>query len=168
MDKRRTDRVPTIQDIADSIEQICGDDEITSKIVLKYITSLNTALQNGGPFESFIDPSTISSYFWPYGPPPDINIQSTPKQVEPFISRRHTIKDNTLPILNKMQQEMGRKLLQQDLIVIGKMISSELSIPLKKKTRQSKARILEWIASNYDAIDPVLLSFVQRFRESQA
>ena len=40
---------------------------------------------------------------------------------------------------------MGMKLRQQDLIGIGRQIASNLQIPLKKKERQSKVGILEWI-----------------------
>ena len=60
MDRKRTDRIQSLNDIVDTINQMTGDDEILSKIALKFVSSLKVSLRNGGPYDVFFDSSKIS------------------------------------------------------------------------------------------------------------
>ena len=164
MDKRRTEKVPSLADLATSIDQISGDDEITTKLVLKFVTSLNAALEGGGPFDSFYDAAHIGATFWPYASPPEIRISRSAPVSQP-VSLRRTIKVDSMPILNRIQQAAGRKMLQSDLAGLGKLISDEINVPLKKKTKQSKARILEWMGACWERIEPNIEEYIRKFKE---
>lgn len=174
MDRKRTDRIQSLNDIVETINKMAGDDEVLTKIALKFISSLKVSLQNGGPFDIYFDSSNIATNFWPYGPPPELLPQSPEEKEEefdvseiiPHTPTRRSITEDTAPILHKIQQEMGMKLRQQDLIAIGRKISSNLQIPLKKKERQSKVGILEWMQSNWEIIEPAISQIILEYRSS--
>ena len=174
MDRKRADRIQSLNDIVETINRMAGDDEILTKIALKFISSLKVSLQNGGPFDIYFDSSNIATNFWPYGQPPEIlpqnldekNDNSTNLEMVPHTPTRRSITEDTAPILHKIQQEMGMKLRQQDLIAIGKKISVSLQIPLKKKERQSKVGILEWMQANWETIEPTISETVLEYRNS--
>lgn len=175
MDRKRSDRIQSLNDIVDTISQMTGDDEILTKIALKFISSFKIALENDAPLDIFFDSSNIATNFWPYGPPPELIPQNFEEKNEipldtppPHAPTRRSITEDTEPILHKIQQEMGIKLRQQDLIGIGRQIANNLEIPLKKKERQSKVGILEWMQTNWETIEPSLSENIIQYKNSIA
>lgn len=173
MERKRSDRIQSLNDIANSIIKMTGDDEILTKISLTFISSLKTAIENNEQLTKFYDPSSIAINFWPYGSPPqagDDEINEIPEinqlGIQPTLDHptRRTMNDNSLHILHKMQQETGKKLSQFDLIHIAKHISTKLKIPLKKRERQSKVRVLEWIQTNFEIIEPALPELLHEYK----
>ena len=60
MDRKRSDRIQSLNDIVDTISQMTGDDEILTKIALKFISSFKIALENDAPLDIFFDSLQIT------------------------------------------------------------------------------------------------------------
>jgi hypothetical protein len=166
---RREQRPETVQQLAESIEKMVGDDEILSKIVLAYLGRLRSLLQAGIiPDEAFYNRIFVSH--WPYSadPPSLEDFGRTEKCPEVQVPRAD-IGANERTYLSEIQRQLGRKVKGGELFALCKELAVKTGIRFRKKFQVSKTRALSWLVENSDLIEPcfssVLIPWIAKQKE---
>jgi hypothetical protein len=139
--------------IAKSIEKITDDDEILSKIALRYLRDLRGHLDAGRvPPPGFFTNVFASS--WPYEPdaPSPEEICGPPVVVE-ILAPPAEMGDTERLCLMEIQKGIGRSVKLAELTSFCRVLASRAGVRLPKKHIVSKARLLTWIADTYDVLE---------------
>ena len=167
--KKAESKLETIEKLSEAIERIIGDDEILVKIALNFTHKLNDHLDSvegiSGPL---FDPSKIVEHCWPYARnPPSLEDLSVPRTVFQTKELRKGNSSNfEADILSLIQRSLGKKVKMSDLRKIASVISKKISVPLKKRSTQSKKRIIEWLYTNWEKAEPHINESVLLIQEN--
>ena len=162
-------KLGTLVELSEAIEKMVGDDETLVKIGLNFIHKLNTHLDSHEEIsESIFDPNKIAEQCWPYArDPPSLEALSVPRTVFQTKELRKGNSSNfEADILSIIQRSIGKKVKMSDLRKISSIISKKISVPLKKRSTQSKKRIIEWLCVNWEKAEPHLNESVMLIQEN--
>lgn len=150
--KGKEEKKPTLEDIHQSILIVLSDDPHLRKKAVKPLQELLSQLTNQPIDDSQITTSIPTDFHKflqddeKYAPLLDFESKS---ENDNRNSREKSMTSAAKEILQTLQQHATRKLLSPDLITIASFFSHKHQIPLAKKFKKSKPRILEWMALNW-------------------
>jgi hypothetical protein len=139
--------------IAQSIEAITADDEILSKIALRYLRDLRGHLDAGrDPPPGFF--TNVLTNSWPYeADAPSVNDLCGPPLVVEIAAPSVEMGDIERLCLMEIQKAVGHSVKLAELTSFCRVLAGRASTRLPKKQLVSKARLLTWIADTYDVLE---------------
>jgi hypothetical protein len=143
----------SLRELANSIEKITGDDEILTKITLRYLRSLQIHLKNHHPLpDSFF--TNILVHNWPYSssPPPPEQFEASLTVIPPPTTSKALDRVES-DYLTRIQKGVGRRIKGIELGTLCKALSARAFVYLPKKSLISKQRMLAWIVENEAALN---------------
>lgn len=160
--KRTTEKKQTLEDIANSIISITGDDEHLSKISLKALEGIYSQLsgkevekpppteeETSRDFSFFIKDTPIYSSLLE-------DIENSQFEKLPPKPKSKELSELDDKILRKIQCDVARKISKNDLVNIAKFLSNRFQITLLKRNKRSKKSVLDWISANWEMFEPSL------------
>ncbi|EAY20318.1 hypothetical protein TVAG_192940 [Trichomonas vaginalis G3] len=168
--RRTTEKKQTLNDIHDSILTILSDDPHLRKIAIKPLNELLYRLTDK-PIETPAETKDEATEFYESIKEDnalpsildDLENNLVSKQSQ---SKDKAISDNAQEILQVIQKNANRKLKSVDLKIIAQYFSAKHSIPILKKLKKSKMRLLEWMSHNWGTFEPSLNDAIQHCRET--
>lgn len=143
----------SLEELAGEVEAIAGDDEITTKIVLKFLERLQGYVDRGeNPPAAFY--SDIVRDNWPYASEAP-NMDYTVRE-EVCVEEKEQ-GSQVEAYLAEIQRKMGRKVKGRDLVTMCRNAGEKIGVRLKKKELVSKTRLVQWMIDNNVKLEDVTL-----------
>jgi len=165
--RRTTEKKQTIEDIANSIVIIAGDDEYLSKIALNSLKELLHQFKE--PFEienQFTFDSTceaFANYLENHNEIANNDKDHVPNS-EYCSSLNKALPESSARCLTFIQRYAEKKLKLADLMVIANHLTRIHNIELPKKLKSSKSRILLWFSRNWEIFQPSIPDIVTELK----